>query len=415
MAENEWIVDSVIGFLRSPIWRIPVLTFIETKCLVFDTEEENKLAYTEVHKEYQAMVELLLVSFVEDIGIDSELFVEACRAHTDKHPQSTLALLEQVQAAQDFDVFKRLMLRKNVELELQALQMIQKRNGVIPDVLKPGSETSVAYSTSANTDNDEEMLLQEVLRISKEEYEAQKKSKSKEINEDLDKAIANSKEDASRLKAERQREEELLNQAILQSKEMQATTKQSEQEKPIKDQSMSKLISGTSDMSLKEENKTSSSTPTTSKGNSKGSTSTVESTPPIIQAPTATPVSGAEAAANWLSSAKSESAVDSQVQARASALAGSSPAELQKREAYLKQQRDKLLALKKKERNKNLSTFTEEQAKSRPKSARAARQVTAGINGSGGESASKTKEEQDKTLAMRKALAERLKQEVINK
>lgn len=38
-----------------------------------------------------------------------------------------------------------------------------------------------------------------------------------------------------------------------------------------------------------------------------------------------------------------------------------------------------------------------------------------GMNGNGGESASKTKEEQDKTLAMRKALAERLKQEVINK
>lgn len=63
------------------------------------------------------------------------------------------------------------------------------------------------------------------------------------------------------------------------------------------------------------------------------------------------------------------------------ALAGSSPAELQKREEYLKQQRDKLLALKKKERNKNLSTFTEEQAKSRPKSARAAREVTAGKAG----------------------------------
>lgn len=56
------------------------------------------------------------------------------------------------------------------------------------------------------------MIVVCLFRISKEEYEAQKKAKSKEINEDLDKAIANSKEDASRLKAERQREEELLNQ-----------------------------------------------------------------------------------------------------------------------------------------------------------------------------------------------------------
>lgn len=67
-------------------------------------------------------------------------------------------------AAEDFEVFKRMMLRKNVELELQALEMIQKRNGVIPDIVKPGEETKVSYSVSAFAEKDEEMLLQEVLR-----------------------------------------------------------------------------------------------------------------------------------------------------------------------------------------------------------------------------------------------------------
>lgn len=74
------------------------------------------------------------------------------------------ALFEQVHAAEDFSVFKRMMLRKNVELELQALEMIQKRNGVIPDILKPGEETKINYTVSAHAERDEEMLLQEVLR-----------------------------------------------------------------------------------------------------------------------------------------------------------------------------------------------------------------------------------------------------------
>ncbi|XP_071833301.1 cilia- and flagella-associated protein 36-like isoform X2 [Apostichopus japonicus] len=390
MADNDWVIESVIGFLRCPIWRVPILTFIESNCLVFDSDDENNLSYTDIHKKYQMMVETLLDSFISDIGIDSKVFLEACVTHTDKHAQSTTALFEQVHAAEDFSVFKRMMLRKNVELELQALEMIQKRNGVIPDILKPGEETKINYTVSAHAERDEEMLLQEVLRISKEEHEAHKKANSKEINEDLEKAIANSKEEEVRLKTEQRKEEDLLNQSV------------------------KKLVSGTSDLSLKEVDKPSTSAGSSSKAGTKPSS--VTSAPPISQTPaSSSSVSGAEAAANWLSSAKSESVASSQVSARAAALASSSPAELQKREQYLKQQRDKLLALKKREREKNLSTFTEEEAKSRPKSARAARQATSGLDGSSGGMAAKSKEEQEKTLAMRKALAERLKQEVINK
>ncbi|XP_071833300.1 uncharacterized protein [Apostichopus japonicus] len=415
MADNDWVIESVIGFLRCPIWRVPILTFIESNCLVFDSDDENNLSYTDIHKKYQMMVETLLDSFISDIGIDSKVFLEACVTHTDKHAQSTTALFEQVHAAEDFSVFKRMMLRKNVELELQALEMIQKRNGVIPDILKPGEETKINYTVSAHAERDEEMLLQEVLRISKEEHEAHKKANSKEINEDLEKAIANSKEEEVRLKTEQRKEEDLLNQALLLSKQDVVDKRvHNAQSKSTSDQSVKKLVSGTSDLSLKEVDKPSTSAGSSSKAGTKPSS--VTSAPPISQTPaSSSSVSGAEAAANWLSSAKSESVASSQVSARAAALASSSPAELQKREQYLKQQRDKLLALKKREREKNLSTFTEEEAKSRPKSARAARQATSGLDGSSGGMAAKSKEEQEKTLAMRKALAERLKQEVINK
>lgn len=87
--------------------------------------------------------------------------------------------------------------------------------------------------------------------------------------------------------------------------------------------------------------------------------------------------------------------------------------DLKRREEYLKQQRDKLLQLKDKEREKQLDTYAKTQPK-RPVSARVARQAVIGT------SEIKEKDESDsaadpKKLAMRKALADRLKKEVIYK
>lgn len=89
--------------------------------------------------------------------------------------------------------------------------------------------------------------------------------------------------------------------------------------------------------------------------------------------------------------------------------------ELKRRTEYLKQQRDSLLRMKQQEREKKLHKYTEEQPKARPTSARAAHRVTAGervTSPSGSGSASPTDE---KKLAMRRALADVLKREVIEK
>lgn len=87
-----------------------------------------------------------------------------------------------------------------------------------------------------------------------------------------------------------------------------------------------------------------------------------------------------------------------------------SPDELQKRQEYLKQQRDKLLAMKKQQREKQLVTAEKANPK-RPQSARAARKAmeTSGVGPS-----SQTEEDQKK-MAMRKAIADKLKMEVIGK
>lgn len=46
---QEWFFDMIIGFLRSPRWKTPIMSFIDEKCIGFDSEEENKLEFTIHH------------------------------------------------------------------------------------------------------------------------------------------------------------------------------------------------------------------------------------------------------------------------------------------------------------------------------------------------------------------------------
>lgn len=39
----------IIGFLRSPRWKTPIMSFIDEYCTVFDDEDENKLEFTKIH------------------------------------------------------------------------------------------------------------------------------------------------------------------------------------------------------------------------------------------------------------------------------------------------------------------------------------------------------------------------------
>lgn len=79
--------------------------------------------------------------------------------------------------------------------------------------------------------------------------------------------------------------------------------------------------------------------------------------------------------------------------------------EIKKRQEYLRQQRDKLVALKKEARKKQLHTETNEKPQVRPKSAKAAEKVL--VEGETG----KIDAQQ---LQIRKTLAERLRNKVVN-
>ncbi|NXI54772.1 CFA36 protein, partial [Chloroceryle aenea] len=160
----EWVVDTIAGFLRGPAWSIPILEFMEQKCEVFDDEEESKLSYTEIYQEYQALVEKLLEDYLKEVGINEEKFQEAFSSPLAK-THTSQAILQTVLAAEDFRLFKKMMVQKNIEMQLQAIRIIKERNGVLPDCLTEGSDVF------SEIEQEEMKILREVLRKSKEEYE----------------------------------------------------------------------------------------------------------------------------------------------------------------------------------------------------------------------------------------------------
>uniref|UniRef100_A0A8C4Q2N1 Cilia- and flagella-associated protein 36 n=1 Tax=Eptatretus burgeri TaxID=7764 RepID=A0A8C4Q2N1_EPTBU len=114
-------------------------------------------------------VEKLLDQHLQDLGISEEQFLQFCSLSTNK-PDSKWrqVLLEPMLAADDFELFKGLMVQKNIELELQALDLLKEKHGVVPKCMSSEGVDSVK-----EREIDELKEMKEALRLSKEEYDCE--------------------------------------------------------------------------------------------------------------------------------------------------------------------------------------------------------------------------------------------------
>ncbi|CAL8300370.1 unnamed protein product [Merluccius merluccius] len=165
MAEEEdWVLESIVGYLGSPGWVIPLSDFMENKCSVFDDDDENKLTYTEIHQQYKQLVEKLLDNHMQEVGINEQQFLDACTSPFAKS-KTLQVVFQPVLATDDFQMFRSLMVQKNMELQLQALRVIKERHGALPECLTDGADVM------SELEQQEMKILQEVLKKSKEEYD----------------------------------------------------------------------------------------------------------------------------------------------------------------------------------------------------------------------------------------------------
>ncbi|XP_046885033.1 cilia- and flagella-associated protein 36 isoform X1 [Hypomesus transpacificus] len=411
MAEDsEWVVESIAGYLGSPEWVVPVTDFMENKCTVFDDEDENKLTYTDIHEQYKHLVEKLLETYMQEVGINEQQFLAACSSPF-AQSKTLQTVFQPVVATDDFQMFRSLMVQKNMELQLQALRVLKETNGALPECLTDGLDVMTEL------EQQEMKILQEVLRRSKEEYEEEMSRK-------------------------------------LQLEEEVGSTSSSCADRPVPEpvnvrnpaptpQTNTTKMNGAPQK--KEEVKAGgaggqkSSTKTNTSGHCKQTESSggaVETKVlPAVRAPvkgTDTPVSSrdnssissSQAAEGWIEAARMEAGISKPY----TELSMAQQEQLQQRALYLRQQRDKLQALKKEQRPKSVTPEEPPAAPAPAPTTPEGGPLRNGALGTGSVSPSqpghspggghKPKEisvEEKKKLQKRKHLAEKLKEEVIKK
>lgn len=75
--ENSWLIDLILAFFHSAEWKLPVVSYIDENCFVFDSEDENKLEYTQIHKEFKAISEKLIEAMLAELSASNEDFAKA--------------------------------------------------------------------------------------------------------------------------------------------------------------------------------------------------------------------------------------------------------------------------------------------------------------------------------------------------
>lgn len=78
-----------------------------------------------IHEKFQEVVEGLLTTHLEEVSITPESFSVACEKAR-YASRSNKVVFEQLTAMTDFLTFKKLMVKRNMELELEAVQELQQ-------------------------------------------------------------------------------------------------------------------------------------------------------------------------------------------------------------------------------------------------------------------------------------------------
>mmetsp|Transcript_39653 Transcript_39653/g.48117 ORF Transcript_39653/g.48117 Transcript_39653/m.48117 type:complete len:434 (-) Transcript_39653:366-1667(-) len=208
----EWLYEAIIRFLQGPMYSTPLMGFIDQQCAIFDGEEENRLEYTETHEKFKQLVDTLLSDFLAELGVDQSKFVEAVANCANTELNSFV--LASILTVDDFVQFKAMMTKRNIDLTNEVFkahaEAAAKKEG---EAQAPAEEPAV---------DPEDAELQEVLRLSKEQFEADQARSSAsapsaegDIDEEMAKALKESMQDRKAMDLERERAE--LEQAIAMS------------------------------------------------------------------------------------------------------------------------------------------------------------------------------------------------------
>lgn len=234
MDNNDWIGDSLVGFLECPLWTEPIATFIDNNCIVFDAEEEHKLEYTMIHVKYKEMIEWMLENFLADLDISPDVFLDLLKDKFDIEENvrdSMLTATKMISAAGDYLLFRNIMTERNLVLEADVLEQAQKNlkeNGI-----SEYSEIAPQPNENQMNEMNENEMLELALKLSAEEAEKAKNNNNRISTEEeqLALAIESSRIEFEKLKVQQQQQEQATKMALEMSLKLSTTSKKAGKKK----------------------------------------------------------------------------------------------------------------------------------------------------------------------------------------
>lgn len=124
--EYDWLFDYVLQYLESERFDASVMDFMDEHCECFDNDEENKFIYTDIHNEFKTHVEGLIIGSLAELNVSADMFLDAVEQGRNVNNRDVNRLvLERLAAIDDFLTFKRMMVKRNMELQVEALRLYQ--------------------------------------------------------------------------------------------------------------------------------------------------------------------------------------------------------------------------------------------------------------------------------------------------
>jgi len=124
LTEFDWALEYINEFIDSPVWREPVQSYIDENCIVFDGEEEMTHVQNMIYKRFNRIIEELIERYIHSIGLSTQQFLTSLTGGGKR--RLTKQILEFTMCYDDFIAFKNMMRTRNLELEQQALRMMQQ-------------------------------------------------------------------------------------------------------------------------------------------------------------------------------------------------------------------------------------------------------------------------------------------------
>ncbi|EAN96823.1 hypothetical protein, conserved [Trypanosoma cruzi] len=164
MSDDSWIIESIVQFTRSPLWRTPINNFVDDNCSMFSDDGEMKVEQTEVHLAFRKLADDLITSFVGELGVPLETVlavVYKCVNGQSPMRQPAEQFLHNIFYMDDFCSFHKMMLRRNIQLDILAARALQRQQEGLP------AQASVEEEAAM----DEEEALRLAIKLSLQDEE----------------------------------------------------------------------------------------------------------------------------------------------------------------------------------------------------------------------------------------------------